>query len=141
MRDIATKKTGKSLSLFQYILEVSVVMYVNWHGSAVCQAFVSCLRYVMQRIKTMNNCMTGSCKRKRVLLSSGLLAQIILSLFYILSWLFLLHIEFWVVVFFDMGKDREAWGAAIREVSKNQTRLSNWTTTIFFEHVEDSPLS
>lgn len=68
----SNKENRKIPVLVQYILEVSVVMYVNWHGSAVCQAFVSCLRYVMQRIKTMNNCMTGSCKRKRVLLSSSL---------------------------------------------------------------------
>ena len=28
----------------------------------------------------------------------------------------------------EMVKDREAWGAAVHAVSKNQTQLSNWTT-------------
>ena len=41
-----------------------------------------------------------------------------------------------------MMKDREAWGAAICGVAKNQMQLSNWITTmVYFEHVEDSPLS
>ena len=29
----------------------------------------------------------------------------------------------------EMAKDREAWHAAVRGVTKNQTRLSHWTTT------------
>ena len=30
----------------------------------------------------------------------------------------------------EMVKDREAWHAAVHEVAKSQTKLSNWTTTI-----------
>ena len=30
----------------------------------------------------------------------------------------------------EMGKDREAWHAAVHEVAKNQTWLSDWTTAI-----------
>ena len=32
----------------------------------------------------------------------------------------------------EMVKDREIWRAAVRGVAKNQTRLSNWTTTRVF---------
>ena len=31
----------------------------------------------------------------------------------------------------EMVKDREAWHAAVHGVAKNQTRLSDWTTTIY----------
>ena len=30
----------------------------------------------------------------------------------------------------EIGKDREAWRAAVHGVTKSQTRLSNWTTKI-----------
>ena len=30
----------------------------------------------------------------------------------------------------EMVKDLEAWRAAVHEVAKSQTRLSDWTTTI-----------
>ena len=30
----------------------------------------------------------------------------------------------------EMVKDREAWHAAVRGVSKSRTRLSDWTTTV-----------
>ena len=30
----------------------------------------------------------------------------------------------------EIVKDREAWSAAVHEVTKSQIRLSNWTTTI-----------
>ena len=29
----------------------------------------------------------------------------------------------------EIGKDREAWGAVVHGVTKNWTQLSNWTTT------------
>ena len=32
----------------------------------------------------------------------------------------------------EMGKDREAWHAAIHGVAKSQTRLSNWTTGLTY---------
>ena len=31
----------------------------------------------------------------------------------------------------EIVKDREAWSAAVHGVRKNQTQLSNWTTTKF----------
>ena len=31
--------------------------------------------------------------------------------------------------FWEIVKDREAWSAAVHDVIKSQTRLSNWTTT------------
>ena len=33
----------------------------------------------------------------------------------------------------EMVKDKEAWHAAVHGVAKNQTWLSNWTTTIYLE--------
>ena len=32
----------------------------------------------------------------------------------------------------EIVKDREAWSAAVHRVAKSQTRLSDWTTTIFY---------
>ena len=37
-----------------------------------------------------------------------------------------------------MVKDRETWRAAVPEVTKNQTRLSNWTTA--FTDTDDNEL-
>ena len=34
--------------------------------------------------------------------------------------------------FWEIVKEREAWHAAVHEVSKSQTWLSNWTTTTFW---------
>ena len=31
----------------------------------------------------------------------------------------------------EMVKDREAWRAAVHEVAKSPTRMSNWTTTAY----------
>ena len=37
----------------------------------------------------------------------------------------------------EIVKDREAWPAAVRGVTKSQTRLRNWTTTIpLFKQLE-----
>jgi len=33
----------------------------------------------------------------------------------------------------EIGKDREAWQAAVRGVAKSQTWLNNWTTTVTFQ--------
>ena len=39
----------------------------------------------------------------------------------------------------EMGKDREAWHAAVHGVTKSQTRLSDWTTTtLYIENKIDS---
>ena len=35
----------------------------------------------------------------------------------------------------EIVKDREAWSAAVHWVTKSQTRLSNWTTTILFVQI------
>ena len=35
----------------------------------------------------------------------------------------------------EMVKDREAWCAAVHGLTKSQTRLSHWTTAIFYYHL------
>ena len=41
----------------------------------------------------------------------------------------------------DIVKDREDWHAAVREVTKSRTRLSNWTTTKVREREESKQLN
>ena len=39
----------------------------------------------------------------------------------------------------DIVKDRETWGAAVHEVTKSQTWLSDWTTTNIRNHIKGFP--
>ena len=51
----------------------------------------------------------------------------------------LLHMrwsKFWEIV-----QDREAWHAAVQEITKSQTKLSNWTTKFFFYYLCGCDLS
>ena len=45
----------------------------------------------------------------------------------------------WTWVWADSGKDREAWCVAVRGVTKNYIRLSNWTTSSSFPTTLLSP--
>ena len=38
----------------------------------------------------------------------------------------------------EIVKEREAWCAAVHGVAKIQTRLSNWTTTIYLPHITET---
>ena len=39
----------------------------------------------------------------------------------------------------EIVKDRETWGAAVHEVTKSQTWLSDWTTTNIRNHIKGFP--
>ena len=45
----------------------------------------------------------------------------------------------WVSKFQKMVKDREAWHATVPGVAKSSTQLSNWTTLIQCQPLQDSP--